>query len=117
VINEFFANLVPKRGQANFVTLGRLSPHLQFKRDPLFHRQAVRLGDDRNHVYDLAELFHYYHIDGPKRVSRRVDEVQAAMDACILDVPVTHRGQLLAEVSAVLILDILDNGVPAVQQY
>lgn len=44
----------------------------------------------------------------------RVDEVQAAVDTCVLDVTVTHGSELLAEVCAVLVLDVLDYGVPAV---
>jgi len=41
------------------------------------------------------------------------DEVQAAMDARVLDVTVTHCGQLLAEVRAMLVLDIFDDRIPA----
>jgi len=43
----------------------------------------------------------------------RVDKVQAAVDARVLDVTVTHRRKLLAKVRAVLVLDILHNWVPA----
>ena len=42
-----------------------------------------------------------------------VDEVQAAVDARVLDVTVTHCRELLAKVCAVLVLDILYNWVPA----
>ena len=45
-------------------------------------------------------------------MSGRVDEVQATVDACILDVTVTHRRKLLAKVRAVLVLDILYNRIP-----
>lgn len=41
------------------------------------------------------------------------DEVQAAVDTRVLDVAVTHSGELFAQVRAVLVLDVLDDGVPA----
>ena len=43
----------------------------------------------------------------------RVDEKEAAVDTRVLDVAVADCGKLLAEVRAVLVLDVLDNGVPA----
>jgi hypothetical protein len=48
-------------------------------------------------------------------VTGGVEEVQAAVDTGVLDVAVTHGGELLEEVRAVLVLDVLDNGVPAVR--
>jgi hypothetical protein len=42
-----------------------------------------------------------------------LDEEQAAVDTGILDITLTLRGKLLAEVCRVLVLDVLDNGVPA----
>ena len=42
-----------------------------------------------------------------------VDEVQAAVDARVLDVSVTHGGQLLAQVRAVLVFDVFNDWVPA----
>lgn len=44
-----------------------------------------------------------------------VDEVQAAVDAGILDVSVAHGSQFLAQVSTVLIFDVFDDRVPAVR--
>lgn len=44
-----------------------------------------------------------------------VDEEEAAVDTCILDVPVANRGKLFTEIRAVLVLDIFDNRVPAVR--
>ena len=43
----------------------------------------------------------------------RADEVQTAVDARVLDVAVTLRGELLAEVGAVLVFDVFDDRVPA----
>lgn len=42
-----------------------------------------------------------------------LDEEQAAVDTGILDVALTLSSEFLAEVGRVLILDVLDNGVPA----
>lgn len=42
-----------------------------------------------------------------------LDEEQAAVDTGILDVALTLSSEFLAQVGGVLILDILDNGVPA----
>lgn len=41
------------------------------------------------------------------------DEEQAAVNAGILDEAVTHGSQLLAKEGRVLVLDVLDNGLPA----
>ena len=42
-----------------------------------------------------------------------LNEEQAAMNTGILNVTLTLRGEFLAKVCGVLVLDILDNGVPA----
>ena len=43
----------------------------------------------------------------------RVDEEEAAVDTSVLDVAVAHGSEFLAEVRAVLVLDVLDDRVPA----
>ena len=43
----------------------------------------------------------------------RVDEVQATVDTCVLDMAITHGSKFLAKIRAVLVLDVLDNWVPA----
>lgn len=45
---------------------------------------------------------------------RRLDEKEAAMDACVLDVPFSLGCEFLAEVGRMLILNVFDNRVPAV---
>ena len=80
---------------------------------PLLKRQAVRLGDNGDNVHNLAELLHHNDIDRPEGVAGRVDEEQAAVDTRVLDMAVTLRGELLAEVRAVLVLDVLDDRIPA----
>lgn len=43
-----------------------------------------------------------------------LDEEQTAMNAGILNVALTLGGKFLAKVGGMLILDVLDDGVPAV---
>jgi hypothetical protein len=47
------------------------------------------------------------------RMAGGLDEEQAAVNTGILDVTLTLSSEFLAEVRRVLILDVLDNGVPA----
>ena len=91
------------------------SPYLLLKRKPLFHRQTVRLRNDRHHVHDLTQLLQHDDVNRAQRVSRRIDEEQRAVNPGILDVTVSHRRQLFPEVRAVLILDVFDDRVPAIQ--
>lgn len=46
-------------------------------------------------------------------MTRRLNKEQAAVDACVLDVALALSGELLSEVGRVLILDVLDDGIPA----
>lgn len=95
---------------------GSAKPHLLLKRKPFFHRQAVRLCDDRHHVHDLAQLFQHDNVDRAQRVTRRIDEEKRAMNPSVLDMAVSHRRQLLSEVRAVLVLDIFDDRIPAIRR-
>ena len=87
--------------------------HLLLERLPLLKREAVRLGDHGHDVDHLAELLHDNDVDRSKGVSGRVDEKQATVNSCVLDVAVTNGSELLAEVCAVLVLDVLDDRIPA----
>lgn len=80
---------------------------------PLLNSQAVRFGNDGDNIDNFAEFLHHNNINRTEGVSRRVDEIEAAVDTCILDVTVPHGRQLLAEVRTMLVLDVLDDGVPA----
>jgi hypothetical protein len=79
----------------------------------LLERQAVALGNDGNNVDELTQLLEHDDVDGLEAVARGVDEEQAAVDARVLEVALTLGGKLLAQVSTVLVLDVLDDGVPA----
>lgn len=50
---------------------------------------------------------------GYLRMTRWLDEEQTAVHASILNVPFTLRSKLLPQVGRVLVLDVLDNWVPA----
>lgn len=90
--------------------------NLRLERLLLLNGEAVRLCDDGDDVDDVAELFHDDDVDGAQGVAGGVDKVQAAVDARVLDVAVAHGGELLAEVRAVLVFDVLDNRVPAFER-
>jgi hypothetical protein len=79
----------------------------------LLQGQGVRLRNDWHNVDNLGELLQDDNVDGLKRVAGRLDEEEAAVDAGILDVPLTLGSELLAQIGRVLILDVLDDGVPA----
>jgi len=79
----------------------------------LFQSQGVGLCNDGDNVDNLAQLLQDDDIDGLESVTSRLDEVQAAVDASILDVAVALGGELLAQVGRVLVLDVLDDRVPA----
>jgi hypothetical protein len=101
-----------------------------------FEGEGIGLGDDGNNVDNIRELLQNddingleatlevnwvsagYLVDGlsgkeDSRMTRWLDKEQAAVDTGILDVTLTLSSEFLAEVGRVLILDILDNGVPA----
>lgn len=46
-------------------------------------------------------------------MARRLDEEQAAVDTGILDVSFSLSSEFLSEVCRVLVLDVLDNWIPA----
>lgn len=46
-------------------------------------------------------------------MARRLDEEQAAVDTGVLDVSLTLSCELLSEVCGVLVLDVLDDWIPA----
>ena len=88
--------------------------YLLFERLALLQSETVRLGNNRNDIDNFTEFFHDNHVYRTERMTGWVDKVQAAVDARVLDVTVTHRRELLAEVCAVLVLNILHNWVPAI---
>lgn len=90
------------------------NPRLELR--PLLQCQAVALGNDRHYIDHVGQLLHHSHVDGPQSVAGGVNEEEAAMDTGICDVALTHSRQLFAEVGRVLVLDVLDDGIPAAQR-
>lgn len=80
---------------------------------PLLQGQTIRLGNHRHYIDRLRQLLQHHNVNRLKRMTGRRNEVQAAVDAGILDVPLALRRELFAEVGAVLVFDVLDDGVPA----
>lgn len=80
---------------------------------PLLQGQAVRLGDHGHDIDGLAQFLQYHNVDRLQRVSGGCDEVEAAVDAGVLNVSLTLGSELLAQVGGVLVLDVLDDRVPA----
>ena len=79
----------------------------------LLEGQGVGLGDDGHDVDNVRQLLQHNNVDGLERVARGLDEEEAAVDARVLDVALALGRELLAQVGGVLILDVLDDGVPA----
>jgi hypothetical protein len=79
----------------------------------LLKSQAITLGDDGHNVDELAQLLEDDDVDGLQGVAGGLDEEQAAVDAGVLEVSFTLSSELLAQVGTVLVLDVLDDGVPA----
>lgn len=80
---------------------------------PLLERERVGLGDDGHDVDNVRELLEDDNVNGLERVARRLDEEEAAVDARVRDVALALGRELLAQVGRVLVLDVLDDGVPA----
>lgn len=79
----------------------------------LLQGQGVGLGDDGHDVDNIRQLLQNNDINGLERVSRGLDEEQAAVNTGVLNVSFTLSCELLSQVRGVLILDILDDRVPA----
>lgn len=75
--------------------------------------KRISLGNHRHNVDDIGQLLENNNIDGLQRVAGGLNEEEAAVNAGVLDVALTLGRELLAQVGGVLVLDILDNGVPA----
>jgi hypothetical protein len=105
VVNELSTDLSHMRCKVNsWILEGTGYTRLALEVVPLFDGQRVTLSNDGDNVHNLGEFLHHDDIDGAQRVAGWVDEEESAVDAGIDNVLVTHRRQLLAKVSRVLIL-------------
>ena len=95
------------------VVEGKLLLDAVLEQLPLLQCQTVRLGNDRHDIDRLAQLLQHDDINRLEGMTGRADEVQAAVDPRVLDVALTLGSELFPQVCTVLVLDVLDNGVPA----
>jgi hypothetical protein len=95
------------------VVEGKLLLYPLLERSALLQRQAVTLCNDWYYIDKLAKLLQHDNINRLEGMARWLDEEKAAVDAGVLQVSLTLSGEFLAQVSRVLVLDVLDNGVPA----
>ena len=95
------------------VVESKLLPDALLESLSLLEGEGVGLGNDGDDVDNIGKLLQDNNVDWLERVARGLDEEQAAVDAGILDVTLTLGGKLLPQVRGVLILDVLDDGVPA----
>lgn len=79
----------------------------------LLRGQGIGLGNDGHDIDHVRKLLQDDNINGLEGVTGGLDEEKARVDAGILDVSLSLRGEFLPQVRRVLILDVLDNGVPA----
>lgn len=79
----------------------------------LLQGHCVSLGNDGNDVDNIRQLLQHDDIDRLEGVAGWLDEEQAAVDAGVLDVALTLSSELLSQVGRVLVLDVLDDRVPA----
>lgn len=100
-------------------------------------RQRVRLGNDGHDIDHVRKLLEHDNVDGfqtavnniqsikrrsmisrdqgqDPRMTRWLDEEETAVDASILHVAFSVRREFFAQIGRVLILDVLDNGIPTV---
>lgn len=84
-----------------------------FECSALLQRKGVGLCDDRHDIDNIGELLQNHNVNRFEGVARRLDEEQAAVNSCVLDVSLSLRSELLSEVSTMLVFDVFHNGIPA----
>lgn len=92
---------------------GEFLPNALLEGLTLLQCQGVGLGNDGDDVDNIGQLLEHNNINGLQGVTRGLDEEEAAVNAGIRDVALALGGKLLAEVGGVLVLDVLDDRVPA----
>lgn len=101
-----------RRVHLDLVALNLLADALLHEND-LFGRHRVGLGDHRDQVEALAELFHRLDVEQLEAMASRLNKVQARMHAIVLNAGAL-RAHLMIEVRIILRLDIVDDRDPAV---
>jgi len=96
---------------ANLVEVELLSDAL-LEDGPLLQCQTVCLGNDWHHVDEFAKLLQDNNVNRLETVTSGLDEVQAAVNAGILDVAFALCRELFVQVGSILIFDVLDDWLP-----
>ena len=79
----------------------------------LLQGERVGLSNDWDDIDDIRKLLQDNDIDWLQSVTRRLDKEEAAVDTGILDISLSLGSKFLSEVCGVLVLDVLDDWVPA----
>jgi hypothetical protein len=79
----------------------------------LLQSERVALSNDRYHVDKFAELLENHNINRLQGMAAGLDEEQAAMDSGVLQISLALSSELLAQICRMLVLDILDDRIPA----
>ena len=80
---------------------------------PLFQGKTISLGNDRDNVHSLAELLQNDNVNWFQSMTGGLNEEQTAVDSSVLDVAVALGSKFLAQMGRMLVLDVLDDGIPA----
>lgn len=94
------------------VVEGKLGLNTLLELQSLLNSQGISLGNDRHNVDNIGQLLQDDNINWLERVARRLNEEQTGVDAGIGDVTLSLGGKLLSQVRGVLVLDVLDDGIP-----
>lgn len=91
---------------------GKLGLDTLLEFQSLLNSQGISLGNDRHNVNNVGQLLQDYNINGLERVARGLDEEETGVDAGVGDVTLSLGSKLLSQVRGVLVLDVLDDGIP-----
>lgn len=92
---------------------GKLLPYPLLESLTFFDGQAVALGNHGNHIDNIAKLLQDDNVNRLERMTRWLNEEQAAMNAGVLNVTLALCSKLLVEIGTILVLDVFDDGIPA----
>lgn len=79
----------------------------------LLDGQSIGLGNYRHNIDHVGQLLQNNDINGLQRVAGRLDEKKAAVNASVRNITLSLGCEFLSQVCGMLILDILDDGIPA----
>ena len=92
---------------------GKLLLDALLERQSFLKRERVGLGNDGHNIDNVRKLLEDHDVNWLQRVARRLNEEEAAVDTGVLDITLALGRELFPQVRGVLVLDVLDDGVPA----